>query len=44
MVAERPSAAIFAVEVVRMVGNIEKICVVVVAGSVIGAKKTLKHR
>lgn len=43
MAAERPSAATFAVEVVRTVGNIEKMCVVA-AGSVIGAKKTPKHR
>jgi len=42
-VAERPSAATFAVEVVRTVGNIEKMCAVA-AGSVIGAKKTPKHR
>jgi hypothetical protein len=42
-VAERPSAATFVVEVVRMVENIEKMRVVV-AGSVIGAKKTPKHR
>ena len=43
MVAERPSAVTFAVEVVRMAENIEKMSVVV-AGSVIGAKKTPKHR
>jgi hypothetical protein len=43
MVAERPSAATFVVEVVWMAENIEKMSVVV-AGSVIGAKKTPKHR
>jgi hypothetical protein len=43
MVAERPSAATSAVEVVRMAENIEKMSVVV-AGSVIGVKKTPKHR
>lgn len=41
-VAERPSAGTFVVQVVRMVENIERRCVVA-AGSVIGAKKTPKH-